>query len=316
MPDGGKNKKKIKLRHRLEYDVIVAFNILVRIMPPAIIYVFLRVLAFVAFSILRIRRDVALENIHRAFPGLHEKECRRIAGASYYHMGMTFVEMLMIPSFAPRVLEIVNIADAALLHRMLNASNGLIIVSAHMGNWELMGASLAAFGFKLHPLAKRQSNPLVDDFITRSRAMYGMDVIHNDGALKRMVQMVKNKEAVVFVSDQDSGRRGVFVPFFGVPASTPTGAAQMALKYGTSVMTAFCIRLKPGRYRLDIREVPVDPNDTVEDVTIRFTRVIEEMVERYPEQYFWMHRRWKTRAPASKANMDGGGTPGFGREDA
>ena len=139
-----------------------------------------------------------------------------------------------------------------------------------------------------------------------------MKVVSRGAPVKHLVRALKNGEIVGLVSDQDQGDRGVFVDFFGRKASTPAGGAELALRYDTPMFVCVTVRTSPGRFRFIVRPVEIRDGDTVETLTGRYTRVMEEVVRLHPEQYFWMHRRWKT-APSEPTGpavaRSGGGTP-------
>jgi KDO2-lipid IV(A) lauroyltransferase len=170
-----------------------------------------------------------------------------------------------------------------------------MLVSGHFGSWELNGASIGRAGFPITVVAKQQSNPYVDAWIQRNRENMNMRIIAPGAPVRHILRALKNGETVGLISDQDAGKRGVFVNFFGRPASTPQGAAELALKYGLPVVMIMTARTSPGKYRSLAREIEVRDDDTVETLTQRYTASIEEIIRQYPEQYFWMHRRWKTQ---------------------
>lgn len=285
-----------RAQHRAEYLLLAACGALFGTMPATWVYGIVWALGFLAFDVFRIRRAVTLENLRNSFGGeKSERELEKIARLSYVHIGMTFIEMLYAPKLAPRIHEIVDLSDIDIIHRALRRGKGLVLVGCHFGSWELNGGSVAAAGFPLTVVARKQANPLVDRLMNRNRSLFGMKVIPTGASVKHIVRALRNGESIGLMSDQDAGRRGVFVDFFGRKASTPQGSAQLALKYGTPVIVLMTVRTSPGHYRSIPGEVEVMPDDTVESLTQRYTLVMEEIIRQFPEQYFWMHRRWKTR---------------------
>jgi len=240
-----------------------------------------------------------MDNLRLALGGEYdERGLARIARRSYTEIGMTFIEMFILDRLRGRIHEIVDSSELEAVRRALGKGRGVILVAAHFGSWELNGASIGmAEGIPVATVARTQSNPYVDRWIKRTRESVGVDVYPPGVSIRKFVRALRGGYAVGLISDQDAGRRGIFVPFFGVPASTAQGAAQLTLRYGSPLLVTLSVRTSPGRYRSIYREVPVEPNDTVETLTARYTRMIEDIIREHPEQYFWMHRRWKTRPP-------------------
>ena len=265
------------------------------VMPLKIMYLIAELLGLLTFHVIRMRRDVTMENLRNAFGDEYgEKELRKIACRAYVNIGKTFIEMLVISKFAGHMLDMVDMPDLHILKRIIKKGRGIIFVACHFGNWELVGASLVASGIPMIGVGKRQSNPYVDRLINRTRENLGMKVITPGASIKHLVGTLRKNAAIGLVSDQDAGRDGIFVDFFGRKASTPRGAAQLALKYKAPIVVLMTLRTGNGTYRNIIKEVKIDDEDTVESVTQRYTKVMEEIIRQYPEQYFWMHRRWKT----------------------
>ncbi len=287
-----------RARYRAEYLLLVACGTVFGMMPPKWVFRIVRMLGFFAFHVFRIRRSVTLDNLLNSFRGEKSgQELERIARLSYDHIGMTFIEMLYAPKLVPRIHEIVDLSDIEKVHRALERGNGLVLVYSHFGSWELNAGALAAAGIPTSVVVRRQTNPLVDRLMNRNRSLFGMKIIPTGVPFKKIVQALRNGESIGLASDQNAGRKGVFVDFFGQKTSTPRGAAKIALKYSAPVIVTVSVRMSPGRYRMILREVDVVPDDTVESLTQRYTGIMEEIIRQYPEQYFWMHRRWKTRPP-------------------
>jgi len=271
-----------------------------RSIPERWVYLLARFLGYFAFSCVRIRREETMRNLRQALGNEKSEETLKvIAREAYGNIGITFIEMLTITKLKPRIHEIVDISDIEILTRNIEKGRGVILVSCHFGSWEINGAALGLAGIPLTVVAKRQSNPYVDDYVTAYRTDCGMKMIPTGIALKHIIRALKKREVAGLISDQDAGKMGVFVTFFGRPASTPSGAAQLALKYGAPIVVSMAKRTSYGRYKNIFREIEVLDSDSVESLTQRFTSVMEEIIRQNPEQYFWMHRRWKTPVPDS-----------------
>jgi len=290
-----KNRIVRKLIHRLEYGSIRFFSAVFMILPLKLVYIIAKLLGVFTYNIIRIRRDVTVSNLKKSLGGeLGEKELKRIARESYMNIGLTFIEMLLIPKFAGHVLDMVDMSDSYILKHAMDTGNGVILVSCHFGNWELNGAAIAISGFPVTVVAKKQSNPYVDSLVNLNRTRFGMNIITPGASVKHIVRALRKHEIVGLISDQDAGRNGIFVDFFGRKASTPRGAAQLALKYNAPIVVTMSVRTGSGKYKSIFKNVNIRADDTVESITQRYTTVMENIIRRHPGQYFWMHRRWKT----------------------
>jgi len=222
--------------HGLEYAGLRAAGALFSVAPDGWVHAIARALGMVAFDVLRVRRDVTLSNLRLALGGRKsERELVTIARESYRNIGVTFIEMLLIGRIRDRILDMVDMSETAVIKEGLDKGRGAILVSCHFGSWEMNGASLALSGIPVTAVAKKQSNPYVDRLIDDTRKSFGMEVIYPGASIKHIVRALKKGEAVGLISDQDAGKSGVFVTFFGRKASTPGGAAQLAMKFGSPI---------------------------------------------------------------------------------
>jgi KDO2-lipid IV(A) lauroyltransferase len=179
------------------------------------------------------------------------------------------------------------------------SGTGIVIVSGHLGNWELGGATLASKGFPVTAAVARQSNPLFNEDVSATRRSMEIDAVFRDQGYRPFLRAIRKGRMLAMVADQNVHSGAVFVDFFGVPAATATGPAVLAMRSGAPLYLAVCIRV-PGsydRYRIPARFVPVHEDDSVQSVVQRYTTMFEEWIREYPDQYFWHHRRWKTRPP-------------------
>jgi KDO2-lipid IV(A) lauroyltransferase len=253
---------------------------------------------------LGIRRGVVERQIAAAFPGLDDANVKRIARASYEHLGRTSIEAALLARLGrDAVLDLFEGVDEwNLVEEALSRGRGLIFVTGHLGNWELGGAYIAARGIPLDAIARRMSNPLFDRYLTETRSRIGMVVVHDADAVRRTPRSLRDNRAVAFLSDQGvMGLASTFVPFFGRPAKTPRGPAVFALRLDVPVVFGTAVRQPSGKYRLVFESIPVedtgDRDRDVDAIVARYTATLERWVRRYPEQYFWHHRRWRRQPP-------------------
>ena len=267
-------------------------------------------LGFVAGDVARIRRDLVESNIRRAFPEKDADWHRRIARESYRHLGREALAMVALGArSADEIRERTPITGWERLKQAIDAGRGVVVVTGHFGNWELAAASLAVRGVAIDGVVQRQRNPLVDRDIRAVRERLGVRIIDRRRASKLVPSALHEGRVVGFVADQDAGRHGVFVPFFGQMASTHRGAALLALRARAPLFVGVAVRQDDGSYDCRTEEIVVDREGSVDDVVLRmtaaFTARLEAEIRTAPGQYFWLHRRWKTRPPQDPAARAG-----------
>jgi KDO2-lipid IV(A) lauroyltransferase len=292
-------ERRPSLRHRAEFAALQSVLFLAQRMPAARAE---RMGERVGLAIHRLgfRLDVTLDNLRNAFPGHDEAELRNIARRSYAHLGREMVVALRLRGTTPQELIERSTVDGldAVFHAM-EAGGGVVLVTGHLGNWEVGAACLAARGVAMDVVMQRQSNPLADRTINSNRLRLGLNPIDRRRASKLGLRTLREGRVLGFVSDQDARSGGVFVPFFGRAASTHRGPALLALRTGAPMFAATGLRTPDGTY--DCRIHPIlavregQPDDAVARLTAAYTAVFEDAIRLAPEQYLWQHRRWKTR---------------------
>ena len=254
---------------------------------------------------LGIRRRVVVRQVAAAFPELDERQVRALARRAYAHLGRVAIETALVARLGrDGVLSLFEEQEDyfALVQRRMAEGRGVIAFTGHVGSWELAGAYLAARGIPIDAVARRMNNTLFDAYLNQARTDVGMTVVYDDEAVRRIPRAMKQGRLVGLVADQGvMGLASTFVPFFGRPAKTPRGPAVFALRYKVPILFISALLQPSGKYRLFVEEIPaVDTGDRDADVdatVARFTASLERMVRRYPEQYFWHHRRWKRQPP-------------------
>ncbi|HLU26338.1 MAG TPA: lysophospholipid acyltransferase family protein [Longimicrobiales bacterium] len=249
---------------------------------------------------LGIRRRVVLENLRASFPERDEAWVRMVAAACYAHLGREGMVLARLWAEGPeRVLDGVEFEGLEAFRAAVDEGRGVVLVTGHFGNWELAGATIAAVGLPIDVVVQRQANPLFDRALEQARERLGMRPIDRRRAPQLALRSLRAGRIVAFVADQDARGSGVFVPFFGRPASTHRGPALLALRAGSPLFLGYGIRLAPGRFLGHLERVEVDRGGeidvAVDRLTAAFTAKLEEAIRRAPDQYFWHHRRWKTR---------------------
>lgn len=299
------------VRHRLEYGLVLAARGLDRLLGPRRSAALASALGRFVYRRLRLRADVVERQLRRAYPDRDDAWITATAEGAYEHLAREAMMMVRLSRLGREaVMEATELEGLDELRAALDQGRGVVAVSGHLGNWEVGGASLAVRGIPVDAVARRQTNPLVDRLINRTRERLGMEVVSMGGATKRALKALRAGRLVGLVADQDARQRGLFVPFFGRPASTFRGPAVLALRSGAPVFTLFVVRKPDGRYRVTLHRVPVPTGDeeTREwELTAALMADLEAMIREEPTQYLWHHRRWKTAPPGETRDAAGNG---------
>ena len=269
-------------------------------------------LAWLAYHVDRRHRLVADDNLRRAFPDERDDAARdRRVRAVYRHFCSVMVEIAHLPRLLSPTTwrRYVTLVNGRPVIEALLSGRPLLLVTGHLGNWELGGYALGLLGFHTHAIARKLDNPHLNEFLLhRFRQRTGQRILYKDGDFERIQAVLAGGGAIATLGDQDAGRRGQFVDFFGRPASTHKAVALLALEFNAAMVVIGVPRVaEPMRYAVVVEEVILPEEyagrrpDAVRDITQRFTAALERMVRRTPEQYFWLHRRWKHEPPVRKA---------------
>jgi Kdo2-lipid IVA lauroyltransferase/acyltransferase len=295
---------KRRLAHRAEYAAFRTALAAVRRLPWKTACALGERMGTLGYAPFGIRRKVVERQIAAAFPELEQPAVSELARRAYAHLGRATVEMALLGSLGREgILRLVTrVTGWDAVQRAHAAGRGIVIVSGHLGNWELAGAYLPARGIPHEVIVRPQANPYFNRFIDDTRGKLGMEVVPDADAVRRTPRALREGKAVGFVSDQGLlGLASTFTPFFGRPARTPRGAAVFALRFGAPVVFVTAVRLPDGTYHFVAEPVEVQltgDRDVDSDAIVRrYTEILEEWVRRAPEQYFWHHRRWKRQPP-------------------
>lgn len=263
--------------------------------------------ALAGYALARPLRRVGLRNLELAFPERSHAERRRILRASVANLGRMVAELAHLPRMtADDLRATVVFEDEAWWAAHVGAprDTGALILSGHFGNWELLVFAHGMRGFPVSMVHRTIANPLVDRWLNQLRARAGTRLVRKRQAAGGVLRALHDRQLLVLPFDQNSTRGlGVFVDFFGIPASTNSGIARLARRTGAPVVPAFIVREgRTGRHRVHVLPIMYvqrtgDAESDVRRATQQFSEVFEEMVRRYPEQWLWVHKRWKTRPP-------------------
>ncbi len=271
-------------------------------------------LAWLAADVLKVRGKVVDDNLRHAFGGWTEQQRRRLARRMWRHLFLMAVEVAL----APRKIHPTNWHKHAKLRNikpLISAfmdDRPLVLLTGHFGNFEVGGYMLGLLGYPSHTVARTLDNPYLNEFLGRFRSGSGQQIIPKNGGYDQILEVLSGGGAMVFLVDQAAGPKGCWVEFFGRPASTYKAIALLAMEHDAPIIVCYTRRRgKPLDFEVAIVGV-ADPRDagdslgTVKDLTQWYTRKLEEGIRRAPEQYWWVHRRWKDtrkkrRKPVRKA---------------
>lgn len=280
---------------------------LARLLPPAALLPVARGTAWLAWHFYPRIQHVAMRNLEIAFGDeLSQAERRALARKCAREIATAALEFIYFTHWpGERVRKLVKETDGwEFLEDALTQGKGVLGLAMHFGNWEMSGAYLALSGAPLAAVGKEQR----DDFFTKlafpTREKLGIENIPSGKMGSAMLRALRENKVLGLLADQNGGADGMFVPFFGTPASTARGPAVLHLRLGTPMLLIVAKRLKPFEFKLIVRPVKCSVSDKGEEaehaVLAAMNRAYEQIIREAPEQWLWIHRRWKTRPPGEK----------------
>ncbi|HXG19581.1 MAG TPA: lysophospholipid acyltransferase family protein [Methylomirabilota bacterium] len=312
-------KKKVirpaRVKHplfaRSEYLLFATLFAFFRALPFPLAFRIGELLGWLLYIFDRPHRRVGMVNLSLAFPEKSKAEHRAILRESLLNVGRLAAEFCHLRMLTKEnIAERVRLANPEQWRALVGQcqGTGALILTGHVGNWELLAYAHAYYGFPVHIIHRRLRNPLIDEVIVRERERCGNKVIRKTTAGIEVFRALRQKAIVVAAVDQNaSGRMGVFVPFFSRLASTSSGLAGLALASGVPVIPAFLVREHGSwRHRIEILP-PVEPVRTGDQeadlraTTAKFTAVFQQIVEQHPDHWLWIHKRWKRRPEGEEA---------------
>jgi Kdo2-lipid IVA lauroyltransferase/acyltransferase len=291
------------MRRRLEYAAAWPFLKIMGILPRPLSRAFAIAIAQLVYLVHFRLRQVGMRNLELAFPGKSVAERHRILRGVFTSLGRQLAELCLFPRYTAQNVDKVVVYDGLdNFERAYARGKGVLFLTAHFGGWELSAFAHSLHGHWLNIVMRPMDNPYLDSLLQSYRTMHGNKVVPKDDFVRGLLAAMKCGETVGILMDTNmTPPQGVFVDFFGIPACTASGLARIALRTDAAVVPGFTIwdeRLGKYRLRFDPAVELVRTGDLEADIvanTQRFTKVIEDYVRRYPDQWLWVHRRWKTR---------------------
>jgi len=277
-------------------------------------YVTATILGDLMYRFDRRHRRLAVEHLRRSFPDWPEQKLHHVARESMKSMAcmameFMFTTRLIAPGTWRRHIVLNNTAEN--LRMLTRREQGVIYVTGHFGNWEVLGYTMAAFGFDGFAVARPPDNPYINRYVMRVRQQRGMTILDKKGATERMDEILDSRRYVGFIADQDAGKRGLYVDFFGRAASTTKAPALIAMQHNIPLVVGYGRRLDyTFRFEIGVERIIspqewADKDDPLRWLTQEYTSALEAVIRRTPEQYLWMHRRWKHRPKGEQPSPDG-----------
>ena len=300
-----RRRKRSKLRNILEYVAARGTLEVIGLLPQGLVTFFGRnILGPLAYRVVPRARKRGQNNLQNAYGNELAAYARgELLRAVFCHIAQTVVELSHYPRWISNGCSRlhVNPNDLPIYEKLQKQGGNIIFVTAHLGNWELGGALARSMGPIMHSVARPLDNPYLDTWVRQLREALGQTVHSKKGSLWALVNALRRGESVGYLVDQDAGPNGVFVDFFGRVASTTRAPAYLAYRTGALIVPGCVVRIGSG-YEFEVRlGKPICPQrDHPREVEIHrmthaFTKVLETWIREFPDQWLWMHRRWKTR---------------------
>jgi KDO2-lipid IV(A) lauroyltransferase len=253
-------------------------------------------------------RERALDNLHASFPEKSEQWIRQTGRRSFEHIAMLGIDVL----FTPRIVKKHNWRDYSRYKNverakwLMQEKKGLLMITGHYGNFEIIGYLMGLFGFDIYAIARPLDNRFINKYLYDVRQRAGQKIIDKKGAVELMEKISSDGATLCFIADQDAGPKGLFVDFFGRKASTYKSIGLLAIANNIPIVVGYSRRIdnhfyfEIGATRIIMPEEWADKDDPLKWVTAEYTKAIEEFVRQDPSQYWWVHRRWKHQPKEGK----------------
>jgi Kdo2-lipid IVA lauroyltransferase/acyltransferase len=305
-----KPKNSVTLRETLEFGAVWLFVNALKVLPRGLARWVGAGVGRIGYAVLGRLRSVGIRNLQLAFPEKSEAEREQILRREYRNLGWLLAEFCQMPKYtAESASRFIRYEGLENYRKARDKENGVLVLTGHLGAWELSSFYHSLMGMPMGMVIRRLDNPAVDLFVNRIRCLHGNRVIHKDDFARGLIASMRLGETVGILMDTNmTPPQGVFVPFFGIPACSASGMARVAQKTGAAVVPGFLLwdeRERQYVLRFGEEIATVNTGNTDEDSltnTSIFTAVLERYIREYPDQWLWMHRRWKTR-PAGEAGI-------------
>jgi len=288
------------MKNILEYIFFFLFAKLFQVLGLKISRRLASLVALIFYYSVPIRKSTVIKNLRIAFPEFSNEKIKEISFNVYKSFSIFFIEILVFPKLNNKKIESeIEFSDPDLVIKKFNEGKGLIILSAHFGNWELIPPAIGArLGINGLTIVKPLRNPYVDKWMNYLRTRFGNEVIPLGISLRKTYQSLKEKKMIGIAADQRGPEEGVKVKFFNTEVPVYSGPSVLSLKTGAPILSLLAVRQEDYKYKIIVKEIDKNSlsenfDDSVIELTQRHTLHLENMIKKYPEQWFWMHNIWK-----------------------
>jgi KDO2-lipid IV(A) lauroyltransferase len=298
-------KKRSRLLDFIQYGGLKAFVAVIRFLPLKSAVLLGRFMAYAGYLVDTKRRTIASENLRTAYGNdLSDRQIEKIIRRLYLHLASVGIDFVKLPRIvnASNWQDYFEVEGLEFARKALEAGTGIIFVTGHVGNWEVLGCAMQfLFNQPVHSIAKHMENPFTDRFFTKLREDGGQKIIFTENAAREIIKVLKHNKLLGILVDQNAKENSIFVDFFGQKAATTRSAATLSLKMGAPIIMLFARRIA-GHYKFKIsvsKPIEIEKTGNLEkdvfNLTQLYTTIIESHIRENPHEWLWIHRRWKTR---------------------
>jgi len=288
------------LKNKIEYFLFQGFSNVFCLLGLNLSRKFAPIFAALFFYFIPIRKEVTIQNLKKAFPDFSNKKIKKIAFNTYKNFAIVLIEILIIPKLnIDKIFSLVNFENIDLVKEKYELGKGLILMTAHFANWELMALSMGLqLNIPINIIVKNQQNSLVNSWLNNARTKWNNKVIPLGISIKNIFIELKKGNIVAMVADQRGPKDGNRVNFFNIPTCVFDGPAALALKTNAPLLIGFAVRQKDYSYKAKMYEIsldnlPEDKEKKIKEINQRHMKQLEEHITKNPEQWLWMHKIWK-----------------------
>ena len=304
----------MNIQHLFEYFLFECAGFLLRIFPLRTVQKVGGAIGEFVGATLGYRRAVTLDNLRHGFPEKSEHAIQQIMRNSFRNVGTALFELMLVPRLdAEMFKDIIRLANPEIIQEAYAKGKGVVLLTAHFGNWEFIAQSIPVWtGIPILVIVKSQANRYIDQKINASRMKFGNVAVPMESAIREVLKALQEGKAVGLVGDQTAAKESIWVPFFGRQVPTYEGPAMFCLKTRAPLIMGFPVRESDGRYSVRFEEVEFDDlktyaKENILELTKRHVAVTEEIIRKCPEQWMWMHKRWKhlsSEAPSIRPSVN------------
>jgi KDO2-lipid IV(A) lauroyltransferase len=288
------------MKNKFEYILFLLLAFCVKTLGINLSRRFSILIAILFYYLIPIRKKTVIDNITLAFPEYSKKKVKKLSFRCYRSFAITLVELLYMPNMTrEEIINSVICTNPDSILKGYEKNNGVILLSAHFGNWEYIAASVAAqINIPFVIVTKPQRNPYVTEWLEKIRTRWENKVVSLGLSIRQIYKELKEKNVVAMVADQRGPAEGIRVNFFGRKVSVYPGPALLSLKTNAPILYGIAVRQPDYSYRTTLVEIskenlPENEEEKIIEISQRHTSYLEGIMRQYPEQWFWMHKRWK-----------------------